>query len=316
MKKLIRSLTAFALCAVLALAVPTAGAQELTTPEGAPLTVLIAVTLPNGTLSYLPVTPVTNTLGSTVYWVDESMLSDDEIALLATAQLQLVSETGELYAELPLESSGFAGAIDTRLDIMSDAIPGGSLTIVPAEYGAPTDGEEADSVLYQYGFETPAPSEPEQPEEPVVEPEQPEEPAVEPEQPEEPAVEPEQPEEPVVEPEQPEEPVVEPEQPEEPAVEPEQPEEPVVEPEQPEEPVVEPEQPTIPSYVIAAFDGAMWFNSANTWDIAEAPNADDVMTVNDYTIDGEGLLWYFVTDYRTQNEYAADRAGTDGRTCR
>ena len=30
------------------------------------------------------------------------MLSDDEIASLSTAQLQLVSETGELYAEMPL----------------------------------------------------------------------------------------------------------------------------------------------------------------------------------------------------------------------
>lgn len=59
-------------------------------------------------------------MGDTVYWVDESMLSDDEIALLATAQLQLTSETGELYAELPLSDVGFAGAIDERLEVVSD----------------------------------------------------------------------------------------------------------------------------------------------------------------------------------------------------
>ena len=88
MKKIIRRLTAFALCAILAAAMPLASAQELFTPEGVLLTVQIAVTLPNGTLSFLPVTPVTSTMGDTVYWVDESMLSDDEIALLATAQLQ------------------------------------------------------------------------------------------------------------------------------------------------------------------------------------------------------------------------------------
>ena len=117
MKKIIRRLTAFALCAILVMAMPLASAQELFTPEGVLLTVQIAVTLPNGTLSFLPVTPVTSTMGDTVYWVDESMLSDDEIALLATAQLQLTSETGELYAELPLSDVGFAGAIDERLDV-------------------------------------------------------------------------------------------------------------------------------------------------------------------------------------------------------
>ena len=166
MKKIIRRLTAFALCAILVMAMPLASAQELFTPEGVLLTVQIAVTLPNGTLSFLPVTPVTSTMGDTVYWVDESMLSDDEIALLATAQLQLTSETGELYAELPLSDVGFAGAIDERLDVVSDMIPGGSLTILPAESAAPMDGEEADAVLSQYGFETPAPVEPEQPEQP------------------------------------------------------------------------------------------------------------------------------------------------------
>ena len=161
MKKIIRRLTAFALCAILVMAMPLASAQELFTPEGVLLTVQIAVTLPNGTLSFLPVTPVTSTMGDTVYWVDESTLSDDEIALLATAQLQLTSETGELYAELPLSDVGFAGAIDERLDVVSDMIPGGSLTILPAESAAPMDGEEADAVLSQYGFETPAPVEPE-----------------------------------------------------------------------------------------------------------------------------------------------------------
>ena len=323
MKKIIRRLTAFALCAILVMAMPLASAQELMTPEGAMLTVQIAVTLPDGTLSFLPVTPVTSTMGDTVYWVDESMLSDDEIALLATAQLQLTSETGELYAELPLSDVGFAGAIDERLDVVSDMIPGGSLTILPAESAAPMDGEEADAVLSQYGFETPAPSEPEEPVVEPVEPTQPEEPVVEPvepTQPEEPVVEPvepSEPEEPVVEPvepAQPEEPVVEPvepTQPEEPVVEPvepAQPEEPVVEPTEPSEPeqpteTEQPSEPEIPMYVVPAEEGAAWFNSANTWDIAGNPNADDVLTVEDYEIDASELLWYFGMDYRTQTEY-------------
>ena len=135
MKKIIRRLTAFALCAILAAAMPLASAQELMTPEGGLLTVQIVITQPDGTMSLLPVTPVTNTMGNTVYWVDESMLSDDEIASLSTAQLQLVSETGELYAEMPLLESGFAGAIDERLDIVNDMIPGGVLDA--AEKGTP-----------------------------------------------------------------------------------------------------------------------------------------------------------------------------------
>lgn len=44
MKKIIRRLTAFALCAILAAAMPLASAQELFTPEGVLLTVQIAVT--------------------------------------------------------------------------------------------------------------------------------------------------------------------------------------------------------------------------------------------------------------------------------
>ena len=129
MKQIIRRLTALALCAILMMAMPLASAQELMTPEGGLLTVQIVITQPDGTMSLLPVTPVTNTMGNTVYWVDESMLSDDEIASLSTAQLQLVSETGELYAEMPLLESGFAGAIDERLDIVNDMIPGGALAV-------------------------------------------------------------------------------------------------------------------------------------------------------------------------------------------
>ena len=45
MKKIIRRLTAFALCAILVMAMPLASAQELFTPEGVLLTVQIVVTL-------------------------------------------------------------------------------------------------------------------------------------------------------------------------------------------------------------------------------------------------------------------------------
>ncbi|MFR5788060.1 MAG: hypothetical protein ACLUHE_13795 [Christensenellales bacterium] len=68
MKQIIRRLTALALCAILMMAMPLASAQELMTPEGGLLTVQIVITQPDGTMSLLPVTPVTNTMGNTVYW--------------------------------------------------------------------------------------------------------------------------------------------------------------------------------------------------------------------------------------------------------
>ena len=147
MKQIIRRLTALALCAILMMAMPLASAQELFTPEGVLLTVQIVVTLADGTQSDLPVTPVTNTLGNTVYWVDESMLSDDQIAALSTAQLCLMNEMGELYAQIPLSDSGFAGTIDARLEIWNDMIPGGSLTILAT--ALIETGSRMDDVIYE-----------------------------------------------------------------------------------------------------------------------------------------------------------------------
>lgn len=79
-----------------------AQAQELMTPEGTWLSVEIVVTLGDGSQFSLDVTPVTTTLGSTVYWLDDSMLTDEERAALPNAQLRLVTDTGEIYSEMPL----------------------------------------------------------------------------------------------------------------------------------------------------------------------------------------------------------------------
>ena len=98
MKRFIRRVTAFALSAML-LTAPMAQAQELMTPEGTWLSVEIVVTLGDGSQFSLDVTPVTTTLGSTVYWLDDSMLTDEERAALpnlvgdaADAVEQLIDE--------------------------------------------------------------------------------------------------------------------------------------------------------------------------------------------------------------------------------
>ena len=163
MKRFIRRMTAFALSAML-LTAPMAQAQELTTPEGAWLSVEVVVTLEDGSQFSLDVTPVTTTLGSTVYWIDDSMLSDAERAALANAQLRLVTDTGEIYSEMPLVGTGLDNTLDYPISVANPLDPTSGLTLMRAGYAAPMTEEEADAVLSQFGFETPAPTE-----EPIIE---------------------------------------------------------------------------------------------------------------------------------------------------
>ena len=158
MKRFIRRMTAFALSAML-LTAPMAQAQELTTPEGAWLSVEVVVTLEDGSQFSLDVTPVTTTLGSTVYWIDDSMLSDAERAALANAQLRLVTDTGEIYSEMPLVGTGLDNTLDYPISVANPLDPTSGLTLMRAGYAAPMTEEEADAVLSQFGFETPAPTE-------------------------------------------------------------------------------------------------------------------------------------------------------------
>ena len=163
MKRFIRRMTAFALSAML-LTAPMAQAQELTTPEGAWLSVEVVVTLEDGSQFSLDVTPVTTTLGSTVYWLDDSMLTDEERAALPNAQLRLVTDTGEIYSEMPLSGTGLENTLDYPISVVNPLDPTSGLTLMRAGYAAPMTEEEADAVLSQFGFETPAPTE-----EPIIE---------------------------------------------------------------------------------------------------------------------------------------------------
>ena len=147
MKKIIRRLTAFALCAILVMAMPLASAQELFTPEGVLLTVQIAVTLAER-----------HAQCSAGYARDEHagrhrLLGGREHAqrrpdcrCWPPLSFSLTSETGELYAAAAAFGQSALRARLTRAWIfVNDMIPGGSLTILPAESAAPMDGEEADA---------------------------------------------------------------------------------------------------------------------------------------------------------------------------
>lgn len=121
MKRFIRRVTAFALSAML-LTAPMAQAQELMTPEGTWLSVEIVVTLGDGSQFSLDVTPVTTTLGSTVYWLDDSMLTDEERAALPNAQLRLVTDTGEIYSRNVPFRNGLENTLDYPISVANRSI--------------------------------------------------------------------------------------------------------------------------------------------------------------------------------------------------
>ena len=283
MKRFIRRMTAFALSAML-LTAPMAQAQELTTPEGAWLSVEVVVTLEDGSQFSLDVTPVTTTLGSTVYWIDDSMLSDAERAALANAQLRLVTDTGEIYSEMPLVGTGLDNTLDYPISVANPLDPTSGLTLMRAGYAAPMTEGEADAVLSQFGFETPAPTE-----EPIIE---------------------ETPiptEEPIIEetPIPTEEPIIETPIPtEEPIIEetPIPTEEPIIETPVPtEEPTAEPTV-EMPLYATVNQPETMLFFDANEWDAKGVLNPGDVLFVNGYVFDESGRLWYEVADYRSMED--------------
>ena len=273
MKRFIRRVTAFALSAML-LTAPMAQAQELMTPEGAWLSVEIVVTLGDGSQFSLDVTPVTTTLGSTVYWLDDSMLTDEERAALPNAQLRLVTDTGEIYSEMPLSGTGLENTLDYPISVANPLDPTSGLTLMRAGYAAPMTEGEADAVLSQFGFETPVPTE-----EPIIE---------------------ETPiptEEPVIEetPIPTEEPIIEetPIPTEEPIIE----ETPIPTEEPTAEPAVE-----LPQYATVNQPETKLFFGANEWDAKGALNPGDVLFVNGYVFDESGRLWYEVADYRSMED--------------
>ena len=297
MKRFIRRVTAFALSAML-LTAPMAQAQELMTPEGTWLSVEIVVTLGDGSQFSLDVTPVTTTLGSTVYWLDDSMLTDEERAALPNAQLRLVTDTGEIYSEMPLVGTGLDNTLDYPISVANPLDPTSGLTLMRAGYAAPMTEGEADAVLSQFGFETPAPTE-----EPIIEetPIPTEEPVIEetPIPTEEPIIEetPIPTEEPIIEetPIPTEEPIIEetPIPTEEPVIE----ETPIPTEEPTAEPTVE-----LPLYATVNQPETMLFFGANEWDAKGALNPGDVLFVNGYVFDESGRLWYEVADYRSMED--------------
>ena len=88
MKKITRALAAVLLCALLMLCAPFAAAMEGVT--GAQVQIWLA----DGSTQALPVQIVTTSLGDVVYWVDQTVLTEEQRAALTGGVLQLVNENG------------------------------------------------------------------------------------------------------------------------------------------------------------------------------------------------------------------------------
>ena len=85
MKKLIRRLTAAMLCAILALAAPLAMAEDIPLLQGEmTLSAQLNIQLPDGSAKAIPVDTVVTSMGDTVFWVDESWFTPEEIEALAS----------------------------------------------------------------------------------------------------------------------------------------------------------------------------------------------------------------------------------------
>ena len=166
MKKITRALAAVLLCALLMLCAPFAAAMEGVT--GAQVQIWLA----DGSTQALPVQIVTTSLGDVVYWVDQTVLTEEQRAALTGGVLQLVNENGEIVWQQPLAMEG-----QTELDsampmqVANPENPEDACTVMLGDWiAAPATAEEADMVLAQFGFATPEPYVPEETPEPTEEP--------------------------------------------------------------------------------------------------------------------------------------------------
>ena len=99
MNRITRRLLAVMLSAVLALSAPCAFAQE-----GA-VTALITVLTADGSQQQIPVDVLVTSAGEQVYWLDMSLLTEEQIMALDFGALTVLDETGAVMIQTPLEKN-------------------------------------------------------------------------------------------------------------------------------------------------------------------------------------------------------------------
>ena len=96
MRKITRRLTAAVLGVCLALSPIGAWAEA---PMDELITAQVELPMNDGASMLLPVQTVTTSTGDTVYWLDMSALSEEQIQALAMAQMMLYDQTGEVLGQ-------------------------------------------------------------------------------------------------------------------------------------------------------------------------------------------------------------------------
>ena len=139
MRKMTRRLTAAVLSACLALSPLCAFAE--------PITAQIELPLMDGSTMPLSVQTVVTSAGETVYWLDMSMLTEEQLEALYDAQLMLFDESGEVLGQY-LFSDLEEGVIE-----LYDAIdPEITVPMMLSPVAMPESTQEVESILAEYGF--------------------------------------------------------------------------------------------------------------------------------------------------------------------
>ncbi len=284
MRKITRRLTAAVLSAYLALS-PFGAFAEASGGIGAQMT----LPMQDGTQLLLPVQTMLTSAGETVYWLDMSAMDEAQLEALSMGVLTITDESGITTGQFFLDGAEATTEGD-GLVVLHDALdPMRSVPLMLAPVPMPLEPEDAEAVLYDYGYEPFA--EPEIVEPEIMEPEIMEPEIVEPEIVEPEIVEPEIVEPEIIEPE-----IVEPE-----IVEPE-----IVEPEIVEPEITEPENtlPTVveqPNFVMPMQDmtNVRMEPTETAENVAAQVNANDVLAVVSYDVDEIGRIWWEVKDVRS-----------------
>ena len=139
MKRITRRLTAAVLSACLALSPVGAFAQQNAAQLELPLG--------DGSSMQLSVQTVITSSGETVYWLDMSQLSDEQLEALYDAQLLIYNEAGEMLGQYL-----FSDLDEGVIDLYNAFDPEVTVPMMIAPSAMPESAQEAESILAEYGY--------------------------------------------------------------------------------------------------------------------------------------------------------------------
>ena len=143
MRKITRRLTAAVLSACLALAPLGAFAEQ---PQI--ITAQVHAPMSDGTQLVLSVQSAITSSGETVYWLDSSMLSQEQLAALAAAQLVIYDEQG-----VPVGQYLLSEMQDGVVEMIDAFNPEATVSMMIAPQAMPETTQEIDAAFIQDGYD-------------------------------------------------------------------------------------------------------------------------------------------------------------------